>query len=113
MRPINSIVDATNYVMLATGQPLHAFDYDVLVKRARGKAPTIITRAAQPGEKLTTLDNVERTLEPSLVNRASPSPRLKGSPLSRPLKRPNTRHFEHFDASVVKLRLEISGKITQ
>ncbi|NMB67210.1 MAG: phenylalanine--tRNA ligase subunit beta [Chloroflexi bacterium] len=67
MRPINSIVDATNYVMLATGQPLHAFDYDVLVKRAGGKAPTIITRAAQPGEKLTTLDNVERTLEPYTV----------------------------------------------
>ncbi len=63
MRPINSIVDATNYVMLATGQPLHAFDYDVLVKRAGGKAPTIITRAAQSGQKLTTLDNVERTLE--------------------------------------------------
>lgn len=67
MRPINSIVDATNYVMLATGQPLHAFDYDVLVKRAGGKAPTIITRAAQPGEKLTTLDNVERVLEPYMI----------------------------------------------
>lgn len=67
MRPINSIVDATNYVMLATGQPLHAFDYDVLVKRAGGKAPTIITRAAQPGEKLTTLDNIERTLEPYTI----------------------------------------------
>ena len=67
MRPINSIVDATNYVMLATGQPLHAFDYDVLVKRAGGKAPTIITRAAQPGEKLTTLDNVERALEPYTI----------------------------------------------
>jgi len=67
MRPINSIVDATNYVMLATGQPLHAFDYDVLVKRAGGKAPTIITRAAQSGEKLTTLDNIERTLEPYTI----------------------------------------------
>ena len=62
MRPINSIVDATNYVMLEAGEPLHAFDYDVLVQRAGGKAPTIITRAAKKGEKLTTLDNVERTL---------------------------------------------------
>jgi phenylalanyl-tRNA synthetase beta chain len=63
MRPINSIVDATNYVMLETGEPLHAFDYDVLVQRAGGKAPTIITRPAAKGEKLTTLDNVERELD--------------------------------------------------
>ena len=62
MRPINSIVDATNYVMLEVGQPLHAFDYDVLVKRAGGKAPTIITRRAEAGEKLTTLDDEVRTL---------------------------------------------------
>lgn len=63
MRPINNIVDATNYVMLETGEPLHAFDYDVLLRRAAGKTPTIITRAAQNGEKLTTLDGVEHTLE--------------------------------------------------
>lgn len=63
MRPINSIVDATNYVMLEIGEPLHAFDYDVLVERAGGKPPTIITRTAQKGEKLTTLDGVERTLD--------------------------------------------------
>jgi phenylalanyl-tRNA synthetase beta chain len=63
MRPINSTVDATNYVMLETGQPLHAFDYDVLVDRAGGKAPTIITRTAEPGEKLTTLDGVEHELD--------------------------------------------------
>ena len=62
-RPINNIVDATNYVMFALGEPLHAFDYDELVKRAGGKAPTIITRTAEPGEKITTLDEEERRLE--------------------------------------------------
>jgi phenylalanyl-tRNA synthetase beta chain len=63
MRPINNIVDATNYAMLEVGEPLHAFDYDVLVQRAGGAAPTILTRTAQPGERLTTLDGVERPLD--------------------------------------------------
>jgi phenylalanyl-tRNA synthetase beta chain len=62
MRPINNIVDATNYTMLELGEPLHAFDYDFLVKRVGGKTPKIITRAAEQGETLTTLDGEERTL---------------------------------------------------
>jgi phenylalanyl-tRNA synthetase beta chain len=62
MRPINNIVDATNYAMLELGEPLHAFDYDVLKKRAGKKNIKIITRPAKDGEKLTTLDNIERTL---------------------------------------------------
>ncbi len=66
MRPINAIVDATNYTMLELGEPLHAFDYDVLLKRANGKTPTIITRTAQPGEKLTTLDGNTHTLDPTM-----------------------------------------------
>ena len=63
MRPINNVVDATNYTMLETGEPLHAFDYDILVERAGGQTPTIITRTAQSGERLTTLDDIERTLD--------------------------------------------------
>jgi phenylalanyl-tRNA synthetase beta chain len=62
MRPINNIVDSTNYAMLEVGEPLHAFDYDALVRRAGGKAPTIITRTARPGERLMTLDGVDRPL---------------------------------------------------
>ena len=67
MRPINNIVDVTNYVMLETGQPLHAFDFDVLVDRAAGEPPTIITRLPEKGEKLTTLEGVQRTLDPFTI----------------------------------------------
>jgi phenylalanyl-tRNA synthetase beta chain len=67
MRPINNIVDATNYTMLEIGEPLHAFDYDVLVERAKGRKVKIITRTANPGESLTTLDGVERKLDATTV----------------------------------------------
>jgi len=67
MRPISNIVDVTNFVMLEWGQPLHAFDYDVLRKRAAGGKPRIIVRPARPGEKLITLDNVERDLNPDML----------------------------------------------
>jgi phenylalanyl-tRNA synthetase beta chain len=70
MRPISNIVDATNYAMLEIGEPLHAFDYDVLVGRIGDpphKVPKIITRIARPDEKLTTLDGVERTLDEKTV----------------------------------------------
>lgn len=63
MRPINNIVDATNYAMLEIGEPLHAFDYDVLVERAGGEAPQLLTRRAEAGEILTTLDGVDRKLD--------------------------------------------------
>ncbi|MBM3126242.1 MAG: phenylalanine--tRNA ligase subunit beta, partial [Chloroflexi bacterium] len=62
IRPINCIVDATNYAMLELGEPLHAFDYDVLKGRTGGNKVKIITRSAKEGEKLTTLDGVDRRL---------------------------------------------------
>lgn len=64
MRPISNIVDITNFVMLEWGQPLHAFDYDILVQRAGGKAPTIFVRPARAGETLKTLDGNLRELTP-------------------------------------------------
>ncbi|RTZ86603.1 MAG: phenylalanine--tRNA ligase subunit beta, partial [SAR324 cluster bacterium] len=67
MRPINNIVDITNYVMLELGQPLHAFDYDKLIERANGDTPKIIVRRAKKGETLLTLDDVERKLDSEML----------------------------------------------
>jgi phenylalanyl-tRNA synthetase beta chain len=70
IRSINNVVDVTNYVMLETGQPLHAFDYHLIessagVSPAQGRrdaCPTLVIRRARDGEKFKTLDNQDRML---------------------------------------------------
>ena len=61
IRPISNIVDVTNYVMMETGQPLHAFDYDLL------EEGRIVVRLAEKGEKFTTLDNKDNILEDDML----------------------------------------------
>lgn len=66
VRSINNVVDVTNYVMLESGQPLHAFDYHLLSKTAAEK-PAIVVRRAADGEKFPTLDGQERLLNGEML----------------------------------------------
>ncbi len=62
VRPINNIVDITNFVMLELGQPMHAFD------RKEIRTNTIVVERAKEGEKFTTLDETERELDVDILN---------------------------------------------
>ena len=61
LRPVNNVVDITNYVLFELGQPMHAFDYDKI------KGKTVIIRRAHAGEKITSIDNISRSLEKDML----------------------------------------------
>ncbi len=67
LRSINNVVDITNFVMLESGQPLHAFDYHLLKSTAGESRPTVVIRRASEGEKFTTLDGKERSLSSGML----------------------------------------------
>jgi len=85
IRSVNNVVDVTNYVLMETGHPLHAFDYHLIARANVGQAsrlsqtskgkggdrqdacPTIVVRRAKNGEKFKTLDNIERTLTKEML----------------------------------------------
>jgi phenylalanyl-tRNA synthetase beta chain len=66
VRPINNLVDATNYMLHGFGQPMHAFDLDRLAKASDG-VPVVAVRRAVAGESLVTLDGSTRTLDPEMI----------------------------------------------
>jgi phenylalanyl-tRNA synthetase beta chain len=67
VRSINNVVDVTNFVMLESGQPLHAFDYHLIARSGSAIRPTIVVRRAAEGEKFVTLDGQERTLSARML----------------------------------------------
>jgi len=91
LRSINNVVDATNFVMLETGQPLHAFDYHLIARGADGK-PTIVIRRAREGEKFVTLDGQDRTLTDQALLIADES---KGIALAGVMGGQNTEINQH------------------
>ena len=118
VRPINNIVDITNYVMLEYGQPMHAFDYRYV---SSGK---IVVREAQEGETLTTLDGIVRNLKPGMLviaddNRAIGLAGIMGGDNSEIMNDTTTVVFEsaNFDGTCIRqtalalgMRTEASGK---
>jgi phenylalanyl-tRNA synthetase beta chain len=118
MRPVNNIVDITNWVMLERGLPLHAFDYDALY-RERGRVPLVV-RFANANEKITTLDGVDRLLSPEdLVigdgRSAAALAGLMGSRDTEVTKQTTTVLLEgaNFDAGVIRRMAKRHGLATE
>lgn len=114
MRPINNIVDITNYVMIELGQPLHAFDYDLLAGQE------IIVRRARDGETITSIDGAVRHLQPDMLviadrDRAVAIAGVMGGADSE--VSPNTRNVliesANFDAVSIRRTSKVLGMVTE
>jgi len=114
MRPINNVVDITNYVMLELGQPLHAFDCDLLAGRE------IIVRRAREGETMTSIDGVPRRLEPGMLviadrDRAVAIAGVMGGTQTE--VNPSTKHIliesANFDAVSIRKTSKALGMVTE
>ena len=115
---ISGPVDATNHVLWDIGQPLHAFDLDALAKGKDG-LPTIVVRRARAGERLVTLDGVERTLSPEIlvIADAGKAVALAGimGGLDTAISEKTTRvllESAHFDPGVVRRGARLLGMHT-
>ena len=114
VRPINNIVDITNFVMLEYGQPMHAFDYHLV------KGGQIVVRNAREGETITTLDGTERRLSPSMLviadcEKPTAVAGVMGGEYSGIMEDTNTIVFESacFDGSSVRLTAKALGMRTE
>ncbi|MFA7637186.1 MAG: phenylalanine--tRNA ligase subunit beta, partial [Monoglobales bacterium] len=114
VRPINNIVDITNFVMLEYGQPMHAFDYNLI------KGSEIIVRNAEAGEKITTLDGTEHKLDPSMLviadaERAIAVAGVMGGENSEIQENTNMILFEsaNFDGASVRITAKKLGMRTE
>ncbi len=114
VRPINNIVDITNYVMLEYGQPMHAFDYSLV------KGGKIVVRNAREGETITTLDGIERRLSPSMLviadcERPTAVAGVMGGEYSGIMEDTQTIVFESacFDGGSVRLTAKALGMRTE
>ena len=85
VRPINNVVDVTNYVLLEIGHPMHAFDLERLDGRR------LCARRARPGERIRTLDGEDRALDPEMLVIADAIGRRRPSPASWAAPPPRSR----------------------
>jgi len=81
IRPVNNVVDITNFCLIESGQPLHAFDYDKIVSQLNAK-PCIVVRRARKDEEITTIDGIRRKLDESILVIAADIAEQTGKPIA-------------------------------